>query len=276
MNLRRIRSAAAGRTTLLVCSLALATLIPLSGAGARAIKKPAFEPGLETVELFDAIDGKQIEATVIAKNAYHANLFLTNSTDRALSVKMPHAVVAVHVLKQFFPQGAGNGFPGGSLTGNGAGNSSSSGQGQAVGGGTQGGSTGLGNGQGFFSIPSGKVVQVPLKTLCLDHGKPDPRAQMSYRLVKLEDYTSDETLRELLKVYGTEEVDQQTGQAAAWHVANKLSWDNLAAKASGRKFALDRSAYFTSRQIKDAQALVKKAADRARGAQSQPVPPVKL
>src|SRR4029077_12128658 len=90
---------------------------------------------------------------------------------------------------------------------------------------------GFNNGNvGFFSVPPQKTVQVPMKGVCLAHGKPDPRPRMSYKLVKLEDYTSDTALQETLNVFGSSDVDLQAAQAAVWHLTDKMSWQDLREK----------------------------------------------
>jgi len=222
------------------------------------IRKLTLDPGAPTVELFAAIEEGTIETTVIAKSSHEANLFLTNNSAAPLNVKIPQAVVAIQVLKQFFPQGnrPGNQVQGGNMTG----------QAQPIGGGPQMGNQnqngpmnnmpGLNNGPiGIFSVPSHKTVQLPLKTVCLAHGKPDPRPQMKYRLVKLEDYTSDPALRETLKLVAAEDSELQSMQAAVWHLTDKMTWKDLRAKQVERLGGLDPLPYFTEKQIDDAESM---------------------
>lgn len=253
------------RAQWLAACFALACLPLLTAATKQAVKKPTYEPNLNEVELFDALDRGLVEATVIPKSALQANLFVTNKSGAPLSVKIPEAVVAVHVLKQFFPPGGAQG----PAAGQAGGSNAQGGGAQTVGGGVQSGQ-GNGNGNGianrapfgqgnfFFSIASDKTIQLPLKTVCLSHGKPDPRPKMTYRLVKVEEYTTDPVLPEVLKAYVKGEADAQVAQAAAWHLSDKLSWHELAEKNMSQLGGFDPKPYFTEKQIKAAQDLITK------------------
>jgi len=108
------------------------------------------------------------------------------------------------------------------------------------------------------------VAQVPLTTVCLEHGKADPNARMRYKLVKVEEHTADPVLRELLVMIGTGKVDRQVGQAAAWHLANDMSWDKLAAKVIKRVGGLPSQPYFSQAELLAAQQLVSQAKATAR------------
>src|SRR5437660_1129482 len=117
-----------------VC-LSLCLVATSFAASKQPIKKLSHDPGVPAVDLFDAIEEGSVETTVIAKSANEASLFVTNKSDAAVSVQLPKALVAVQVLKQFFPQGAqagqGAGFPGG--------NAGNTGMSQPIGGGPQNG-----------------------------------------------------------------------------------------------------------------------------------------
>ena len=109
MNVKFRCFVAACLATILACSLAAT-----AGAASKLpIKKLKHDPDVPSVELFDAIDQGLVETTVIAKNSYEANLFVTNKSDATVSVQFPKTVAAVQVLKQLgFGQpnaGAGRG-----------------------------------------------------------------------------------------------------------------------------------------------------------------------
>ena len=175
-----------------VC-LSLCLVATSFAASKQPIKKLSHGPAIPAVDLFDAIEEGSVETTVIAKSANDASLFVTNKSDATVSIQVPKAVVAVQVLKQFFPQGGRNAGPGAGFPGGNAGNAGLS---QPIGGGPQNGANnqpgfnfnnignfnGVGNnpGNGIFSVPPQKTVQVPLKTLCLAHGRPEPRPRMKY------------------------------------------------------------------------------------------------
>ena len=86
---------------------------------------------------------------------------------------------------------------------------------------------------------SGKL-KVP--TVCLDHGKREPRPAVPYQIKPLESYTTKPGVRELCQMLGNGQIDRRAAQAAAWHLNNDMTWQQLAAKrirhANGTKPAL--------------------------------------
>jgi hypothetical protein len=259
------------RTQFVAACLSVFVLTTSLATAKQPIRKLKYDTSLPAVDLFEAIDNGLVETSVIAKSVNEASLFVTNKSDKAVSVKLPQAVVAVQVLKQFFPPG-GNNNVGLNQAG---GNRGQGGAAQPLGGGPQGnanngnngpGQNGQGNGfpnQGnnFFSVPSQMTVQVPLRTLCLAHGRPEPRPKMTYRLVKLEDYTGDRVLQETLKLFASGQTDAQSAQAAVWHLTDKMSWDDLRAKQIDR-LGLDPVLYFDAKQVDDAETLIDTARAR--------------
>ncbi len=245
------------------------------------IKKLKYDPSVPPVGLFDAIEAGTVETSVIARNPHEATLFVTNKSDAPVSVKMPQAVVAVQVLKQqLFGQNRGGnlgqGMAGGGMMGGAQTLGAGMQNGQGVPGGMNNfqanGNNGLGNGNGngfnnngigpgFFSVPPQKTVQVPLQAVCLQHGKPDPRPKMTYKLVKLEDYTNDPALQETLKRFTAGETDLQTAQAAVWHLTDKMSWNELREKQVER-VGLEPVSYFSDKQMDDAQALIEQVREK--------------
>jgi hypothetical protein len=256
-------------------------LVSASVASAKQpLKKLKVDPSVPPVGLFDAIEAGTIETTVMAKNAHEAQLMVTNRSDVPVTVQMPKAVVAVQVLKQqlFGQQNRlGQGGPGGNMMGgaqpmgmgmqNNMGNNNNMignnafGQNNFQGNGFNNVGNGL-NGNGFFSVPPQKTVQVPMKGVCLAHGKPDPRPRMTYRLVKLEDFTSDAALRETLTVFGTSDVDLQAAQAAVWHLTDRMSWQTLREKRQEQWGAGEPSPYFSEAQVDEAENLIRQVREK--------------
>lgn len=259
-------------------SLATVFLAPALAASKQPIKKLKHDASIPSVELFDAMEQGVVETTVIARNSHEANLFVTNKSDAPVSIQLPSAVVATQVLKQFFPQRGGNngigqqaggtsggggaqpvggGMMGGGNQGQGANNGAMNGNGNGF------GNNGVGNGNGFFSVPPQKTVQVSLNTVCLAHGKPDPRQRMTYRLVKLEDFSNDPVLHETLKLFASGATETETAQAAVWHLTDKMSWNDLKAKQIER-IGLDPVPYFNEKHVEAAEKLVEQARVKAK------------
>lgn len=238
----------------------------------RPITRPQFDPDAEKVELFAGMEQDKLDVKVIAKDSLGGNVLFTNKTDKPLTVQLPEAVVGVFVHKQFGGVGGvGTGGVGGGFGGQGG----QGGQAQPLGGGFGGGLGGGmmgglggggfgGGGGGFFSIPPEKTVLVPYKSVCLAHGRPEPRPKMNYRLIPVEEFTQDPVLQELVRLVGTGRLDPNVAQAATWHVTDKMSWRELAAKENRHLGGVGNTPYFNRGDLIRAQSLVAIAAERAR------------
>ena len=137
------------------------------------------------------------------------------------------------------------------------------GGGGGFGGGGGGGRQGGGGGGGFFSVPPDRILRVSYRSVCLEHGKNEPTSGMNYRIAKLEEFSDNPVLGEVLKMVASGQLDSQSAQAATWHITDKMSWEQLATKSTphiGRPATL----YFTSEQIARAQMIVSTAVARAK------------
>jgi hypothetical protein len=264
-------------------TLCAAALVTASLAGAtkqRPLKKLSYDPSAPVVELFDGMEQGSIAATMIPKSSLEGNVFIENKTDKPITVKFPKAVAAAQVLKQGFG-GGGGGARGGMGGGPGGGMGGGMGGGQMMGGGMGGMGGGMGGmmggmgggmgggmmggmGGGFFSIPPEKTVQIPMTAVCLNHGKPEPKPKMTYRLIRLEEYTSDPVLQELLEMVGSGKLDPAVAQAATWNLTDKMSWEKLAAKVVERVGGVPDDPYFSESELSAARQLVVQAQARAR------------
>jgi hypothetical protein len=236
--------------------------------------------GFESVEMFSAISSGDIEVLIRTKDAADANLLLTNNSDRPLAIEMPATFSAVPVMRQFGGGGGNFGGGGGGQFGGGGGQFGGGlgGQSQGIGGGFGGGQGGGGfgggrggggggfgggGGGGVFNIPPGRSGRLQVKTVCLEEGKPDPRARIDYVVQPLENLNSDGKIAEMCRMLASDEIAQPVAQAAAWHVTDNLSWDELLVK--NRIERMDRSfvRYFHPEHVRIAQMVVNVAAERA-------------
>ena len=87
---------------------------------------------------------------------------------------------------------------------------------------------------------------------------------MTYQLVKLEEYTSDALLQETLKLFASGGIDLPTAQAAAWHLADKMTWDELRAKQVDRLGGLDPLPFFSEGELRAADELIAQARANAK------------
>ena len=232
-------------------------LVPAAVSSTAIAAEPAKPAVLESVELFQAMEDGAIDVQFIPRDATEARVLIENKTDKPLNVRLPAAFAAVPVLAQFGGGGGGGGFGGG---GGGGGQGMGGGMGGMGGGGMGGGGMGGGGGGGFFNVAPEKVANFKVACVCLDHGKPDPTPRMQYKLVPVESYVSNQAVIELLKQFGRGGLDRSIAQAATWHLNNGLSWQELAAKRSGRKSLLGREEpYFYPQQLHAAVQLSKAA-----------------
>ena len=250
----------------LACALSIS--IPLLGANTGSITRLKVDTDADVVNLFDGLAGGELESRVVARNQFKANIFVTNTTDEVLTVKVPEAVAAVHVLKQnngFF-QNAQNGF-----FQQGQNQQNQTNLGDVLGQGTGqdlGGQVGAANNDpfgGIFSIPPMKTVKLAFNSVCLDHGKPNPRSTMNYMLIPIEMHSKNRELHALLKGTKADKVNRLTLQAAAWHLANDISWKKLESKRHS-ELAVISDPYFSRKQIELAKALVERAKKSAKSA----------
>ena len=253
----------------------------------RPIKNPKFDPTAERVGLFDGMEDGRLDTKVIAQDAEHGAVLVTNMSDEPLTVELPDAFVAVQVVKQFGGAGGGlggGGLGGGGLGGGGQGGGQSQNSGGGFGGGGQGGGGlgggglgggGQGGGQGFFSVPPERTVSVPYISACLNHGKNDPNPRVKYQIVPVENYTEDPVLAELIRMVGTGRLEPYAAQAAIWNRTDKMSWQQLAAKT--RRDSLGRQQpYFHPVAIQRAQLITATAVAtiKERGEENENVTPV--
>jgi hypothetical protein len=149
--------------------------------------------------------------------------------------------------------GGGMGAMGGGGGGMGGGGMQGMGGGMMGGmGGMGGGMGGMGGGGGMFNIAPDKVQKVKIGTVCLDHGLTDPNPRVPYKPVPIESYAKDPAIAELVKLMCSGRIDQHSAQAAAWHIQNGLSWQELANKIGIKHIDGRKEPYFTAAQLERA------------------------
>ncbi len=240
-------------------------------------ENPAPAGGAAPVELFSAIEQDQIDVKLIPKDSTLCRVLIENKTDQPLTVKLPEAFAGVPILKQGLGGGLGGmggglggmgGGLGGGLGGTGTGTGGYGGGAQSFGGGMGGyggGYGGGGFGGGFMNVPAEGVGKLKITTVCLEHGKSEPRAAMEYEIKPIGQFTDKKEVHELCKMLGYRKLDQRVAQAAAWHLGNDMSWQELAAKEL--RFATGiRRPYFTPMEI---QAAIQAATVAAKAAEEQ-------
>ncbi len=238
----------------------------------------------EVVDMFAAIEKGQIKVQFFPRDATQARLVVTNETDQPISVALPPAFAGTPVLAQFnnpvqaktkAPQPLGV-APQGSTPGNGPGNmpgipNINNPIGRNNGGGPN--IAGLNPLGPLFNIPPEKVEQVKLKAVCLQPERAQPNPRVAYEVKPLAAVCDKPELYEICRLLSDPSVSQKALQAAAWHYANGLSWDDLAAKRMKNPWG-PSPLYFTKSELQQAKKLAEAAAKKVEGQKGHPSPGV--
>ena len=231
-------------TTLAALLLAVSSL---ARNGHAADTKSA--PPSDAVDFFQAVEDHQIDAKFIAKNDHDGRLLITNKTNQPINLKLPEAFAGVPLAQFGGGGGGGRGGGGGGLrwrwwrwpT------TKCRRRWRRFGRRWQGG----GGGGGFFSVPPEETAKINVRTSSASITACERRTflRLQDRAGRLS--TSIPAVVELLKAFGRGELQHGAVQAAAWHLNNGLSWDELAAKLQGtRRSGPNRPPYFTAADIR--------------------------
>jgi hypothetical protein len=211
-----------------------------------------------SVDLFDGLKSGELDVKFVAKNSHDGRLLIKNNTDQPLSVKLPDAFAGVPVLAQNVGAASGNRSSRSSSGQNSQNQSVGGGGGGGLGGGGGIGGGRGGGGGGAFDVAPEKVAKITVQTVCLEHGKKEPTAAITYKIEPITTYTSDPNVQELCKLVGTGDVSQRAAQAAAWHLANHMSWEELIDKKTHHLLG-GNEIYFTAADIHSAMQITDRA-----------------
>ena len=264
-----------------VTALVFASAVVSSNLNGAERDRKNEETAAQQVELFEGMAAGTIEVSFIPADSRSANVIIKNNTDKPLTIKLPEAFAAVHA--QFGGgmggmgmggMGGGMGGMGGGMGGMGGGMGGGQGMGGGMGGMGGGGMGGMGGfggggfggmGGGFFNVAAEKAGKMKVTTVCLEHGKTEPSPRMKYTIQPITALTKDPRVIEVCKMVGRGEVPQNVGQAAAWHLANGMSWQELAAKDRVRS-RLGTLKYFSPQELDLALQVAGVAAERGKEA----------
>lgn len=263
------------RRQLLAGGCGAGVLLPLMGRMARAAEKRSAEPSQAAgaagaPDVLDAEADKLVEVKYIPNDSRSAQIVIKNVTDRPVTLKLPASFVGVPVLAQMGMMGGMGGMGGGGMGGFGAGGIGGGGM-QATGGGGGFGNQGMngmgmggmgggmgnrmGMGGGAFSIPPERTRVARVQTVCLEYAKDEPNPRMTYRMQRVDSFSGDPRVALILESLGLGELPQKVAQAATWHIANGLSWQQLAAETIDHLVGADEP-FFTQVELAAASRVV--------------------
>ncbi len=104
----------------------------------------------------------------------------------------------------------------------------------------------------MFRVEADRPGKLQVDMVCLEYGKTDPNPRMKYTIVPLEQLNSDPKVAELCKLLADGKVKQNVAQAAAWHIANEVSWGELAKKNRRESQYTGNEKYFTQEELRTA------------------------
>jgi hypothetical protein len=245
--------------------LACAMIVPMLALyGAENSKTNTTKTPATPIDLFAGMESGDLQVKFIPKNDREASLLIQNKTNQPLSVVLPDAFVGAPILAQAAPANGGMANRNRTTT-----NNSNNNQNQTVGGGGGGfggggGGGGFGGGGGGFNVAPEAVGKLKMQIVCLEHGKQDPAAHIPYEIRPVESFSKDPQVKELLTVLGQGQLDQQAAQAAAWHFANGMSWDELAAKKIHHLGGRPDEQYFSPGEIQKAMRIASQVVQLAK------------
>lgn len=241
-------------------TLLLAAALVVPAASAREPRSRSLATAPEAHELLQAEEAGLVTVKYIPNDSRSAQIVVTNRSDRPLSLRLPEVFAGVPVLAQL--GGGGGGQAGFGAGGIGAAPQSTGGAGPQ----NQGMNIGGQQGGGMFSLPPEKTRVIKVTTVCLEHGKAEPSPIRPYKLVELESYSDDPRLEQLMQSIGKGEVAQKVAQAAAWHIASGLTWQQLAAEKIDHAGGDPDEPFFTPAELQAAFKVVEIVTKRAEAA----------
>jgi hypothetical protein len=118
-------------------------------------------------------------------------------------------------------------------------------------------------GGGFFDVGPDRVGKIKVATVCLEHGKEDPNPRVAYELKPITEFTDRVEVAEICRMLAHGQLDQPSAQAAAWHLTDGLSYQELATKVRVQHLNGQVEMYFHPAQLAAALRAVHVAHQRA-------------
>lgn len=248
----------AGRSLIVAAILVVASaIVPRAAAQFADGPQPGdeasgpFRAGNGPLDLLDAVARGKVEATLSLDNSRGGKLWLRNTGETEVTVRLPEAFAAVPKPPRGYadpPQTMGGGFPPADE------------------------STGDDDRRRFGEPPAGRVVtlppngshEMPAATVCLDPQRPPPSPGVEYEICPITEVTNNPAVVELCRMLSERHTNQRAAQAAAWHLHNGIAWQLMAVWRSPRPGATFQPQFFTGTQLRLGRKLAERAVREAR------------
>jgi len=185
----------------------------------------------ETVNLLEASKAADLDVVARGHGQDHVSVTIRNRSARRLNVIVPPGLVAASTVGQ----GAGGAAGGrGGLQSMGLGSVANRDgafgefRGTAGTGGLQSVGTAEESRSRLVTVPVGETISFTLPSVCLNYGLPTPTPRNTFRLMDVDEYSSNPRVRMALRSLATYGTSQGVAQAVMWRVCNDLPFEMMA------------------------------------------------
>jgi len=208
-----------------------------SGQPAAPDQEPSSLPAgvaTETVDLVGASKAGDLDVVARGHGQERVRLTIRNRSPRRLNVIVPPGLVASSTVGQ---AGAGAGGGRGGFQSMGLGSVSNREgafgefRGTAPPAGLQSVAATEESRSRLVTLPVGETIDLTLPSVCLNYGSPTPTLRNTFRLMDVDEYTSDPRVRMALRSLATYGTSHGVAQAVMWRVCNDLPFETMAEQA---------------------------------------------
>jgi len=226
----------AGLAAGLICGLMFIGTSTASGQTGRPAvpgTEPSSVPGgvaTETVDLLEASKAADLDVVARGRGQDHVYVTIRNRSARRLNVIVPPGLVAASTVGQ----GPGGGAGGRGLQSMGLGSVANRegafGEFRATASlaGLRSVGTADESRSRLVTVPVGETINFTLPSVCLNYGLPAPAPRDIFRLMDVDEYSSDPRVRMALRSLATYGTSQGVAQAVMWRVCNDLPFEMMA------------------------------------------------
>jgi hypothetical protein len=181
----------------------------------------------ETVDLLEGRNAGDLDVVARGQGQDRVRLTIHNRSQRRLNVVIPPGLVAASTV------GQGPGGAGGRLQSMGLGSVANRNGAfgefrETANGGLQSVSLTDESPSRAVAVPVGETIDLTIPGVCLNYGLPTPTPRNTFRLVDVNEYSSNPYVRKALRSLATYGTSHGVAQAVMWRVCNDLSFELMA------------------------------------------------
>jgi len=210
-------------------SIATAQNFPSTSANSEPSSVPV-AVATETIDLLEGRNAGDLDVVARGHGQDRVRLTIQNRSKRRLNVVVPPGLVAASAVAQ----GPGGAAGGGRLQSIGLGSVSNRngafGEFRETAGpaGLQSVALSDESPSRAVTVPVGETIELTIPGVCLNYGLPAPTARNTFRLMDVNEYSSNPFVRKALRSLATYGTSHGVAQAVMWRVCNDLSFELMA------------------------------------------------